>query len=370
MGLRLAIDARYPRESFPGIGRHLDNLLRSLPGAAGPHDELLALVPRSPAAGVTGVPSALRPRSLAEQWRLPGQVAAARPDALLAPYAFTALRCPCPRALLVYDDTALDPRHGLRPVWRRLVAEAWLRASARRSALLLTLSESARRALATRFPARAGDLVVTGSAPDPAFGPRSARQCDEAQRALGLTPPYFVHLGTDRPHKNVGALVRALPATGLPAQGVGLALAGPGQRPRPGDPPWLKRLGLVPDELLPALLSGALAVVLPSLDEGLGLPALEALACGAPVAAARRGALPEVLGDCGLLFDPLDERQLAQALLDLARQPGLRADLAGRGPARAARFEWRGVAERTLAACRRAAAAPSRWPGASGRWAA
>ena len=72
--------------------------------------------------------------------------------------------------------------------------------------------------------------------------------------------------------------------------------------------------GLVDDADLPALYGGATAVVLPSLEEGFGLPALEAMACGAPVVASRRGALPEVVADAGVLVDPEDESALAAAL--------------------------------------------------------
>ena len=357
MGLRLAIDARYPRESFPGIGRHLDNLLAALPSVLEPGDQLLALTlddRRLPAA-VQRLAAPLRPRSLAEQLCLPAVARASRADVLLSPYAFTALRAPCPRALLVYDTIALDEHHGLRPAWRRVVARAWLRMAAGRSATLITLSEAARGALAAAIGAGKHSVTVTGSAPDPAFRPQPPAAVAEARQALGLPREYFVHLGANRPHKNVGALLRAFAASGLPARGLGLALAGPGHEPRRDEPPGVRRLGRVGDPLLPGLLAGAAARVLPSLDEGFGLPALEAMACGSPVAAASRGALPEVLGGAGLLFDPLDEPQLAQALQRLADDGALRAELRARGPARAASFSWPDVAARTLAACRAAA---------------
>jgi glycosyltransferase involved in cell wall biosynthesis len=101
--------------------------------------------------------------------------------------------------------------------------------------------------------------------------------------------------------------------------------------------------GLVDDVDLPALYGGASVVVLPSLEEGFGLPALEAMACGTAVVASRRGALPEVVGDAGVLVDPEDERALAAALVRVLGSAGERADLARRGLARAAQF----TAERT-----------------------
>ncbi len=363
MGLRLVIDARYPRDSFPGIGRHLDNLLAALPSVLEPGDQLLALTldDRPLPATVQSLPAPLRPRSWAEQLRLPAVARASRADVLLSPYPFTALRTPCPRALLVYDTIALDARHGLRPGWRRLVARAWLRAAARRSTALLTLSETARGALSAVIGHGERRVTVTGSGPDPAFHTQPPAAVAEARQALGLPREYFLHLGANRPHKNAPALLRAFTASGLHARGLALALAGPGHEPRGEGPPGVVRLGHVADALLPGLLAGAVALVLPSLDEGLGLPALEAMACGTPVAAASRGALPEVLGQAGLFFDPLDERQLGHALERLAGDGALRAELAARGQARAASFTWPDVAARTLAACR--AAVTGRVPG-------
>jgi glycosyltransferase involved in cell wall biosynthesis len=90
-------------------------------------------------------------------------------------------------------------------------------------------------------------------------------------------------------------------------------------------------------------------VVLPSLFEGFGLPALEALACGAPLLAANATSLPEVTGDAALLLDPHDPDAWAAAMRRALRDPDLRADLARRGPARAAQFTWARTAEETLA---------------------
>ena len=83
-----------------------------------------------------------------------------------------------------------------------------------------------------------------------------------------------------------------------------------------------------------------MAFVYPSLWEGFGLPALEAMACGTPVLASTAGALPEVVGDAALPLDPRDVGQMASALRRLRTDPGLVAALAAAGPARAAAFSW------------------------------
>jgi len=102
--------------------------------------------------------------------------------------------------------------------------------------------------------------------------------------------------------------------------------------------------GYVADADRAALLSGAEALVYPSLYEGFGLPVLEAMACGTPVVASTAGALPEVLGDAALLVDPYKEDALAQAIRAAAEDQGT---LRRRGLERAARFSWRRTADET-----------------------
>jgi glycosyltransferase involved in cell wall biosynthesis len=103
--------------------------------------------------------------------------------------------------------------------------------------------------------------------------------------------------------------------------------------------------GYVSDETLAALYSTALALVLPSFDEGFGLPAAEAMACGTPVAAITGGALPEVVGDAGLLFSPTDPTAIADCLEQLLANDDLHARCAAAGIECARRHRWSRVAE-------------------------
>jgi glycosyltransferase involved in cell wall biosynthesis len=112
--------------------------------------------------------------------------------------------------------------------------------------------------------------------------------------------------------------------------------------------------GYVPDDDLPAIYSGAQALVLPSLYEGFGLPVLEAMACGTPVACSSTTSLGEVSGAAAVHFDPTDDRAIAGVLRDLLRNASLMDDLGRRGLRRASEFSWQRVAAETLAVYARA----------------
>jgi len=106
--------------------------------------------------------------------------------------------------------------------------------------------------------------------------------------------------------------------------------------------------GFLPDEDLALLYSDALAVAMPSLSEGFGLPAVEAISCGTPVIAARGGAVAEVVGPAGLFFDPLDTTEIAATIRRVASDPELLAKLRAACPGQAARFSWSRTASATL----------------------
>jgi alpha-1,3-rhamnosyl/mannosyltransferase len=107
-------------------------------------------------------------------------------------------------------------------------------------------------------------------------------------------------------------------------------------------------LGFVPDDDFPALMTGATAFLFPSLFEGFGLPALEAMACGTAVIASSTTSLPEVCGDAALLVEPSDPAALARALERIANDAPLRQQLGRRGLERAASFTWQRTAAATL----------------------
>jgi len=210
-------------------------------------------------------------------------------------------------------------------------------------------------------PARRIDVVY--EAADRRFARVEPAAVAAVARRLGLPERYFLFVGTREPRKNLRRLLDAYALVAEPAA-PDLVVAG-----RPG---WLAEdlggqaaalgiarrvhfTGEVEDEDLPALYSGALAFVFPSLYEGFGLPTLEAMACQTPVIASTGGSLPEIVGPAALLIDPFDVPALARAMERIWREPALREELVERGLARAGQFSWRRAAEETLDVYRRAA---------------
>ncbi|HEX5871896.1 MAG TPA: glycosyltransferase family 1 protein, partial [Longimicrobium sp.] len=170
---------------------------------------------------------------------------------------------------------------------------------------------------------------------------------------LALPPRYFLFLGVITPRKNVGNLCRAFQRYVDAGGDAHLVMAGapdghgenvPEQTCTGAALARIHRLGYVPHGDLPALYSGARALVYPSRYEGFGLPMLEAMACGTPVLAARAGSLPEVAGDAALFFDPDDVQGIADGMLRVDRDGEVADTLRTRGHARAAQFDWASVA--------------------------
>jgi len=201
----------------------------------------------------------------------------------------------------------------------------WRVASAvRRSDHLLAPSEAVAFGLERYLRVPAGRVTVLSPVPRPVFR-RPARDAVEAlRRELGLPARYFLVTGSRSRRKNLGLLADAWRrAAAELGPEVGLVAAGPG-RPVPGAS---RELGWVELERLPALLAGAIAWLNPSLYEGSPAGALEALACGTPALVSGRGALPRAVGLAGLVLDPHDPGQWAEAMVAVACHEDLRPRL-------------------------------------------
>jgi alpha-1,3-rhamnosyl/mannosyltransferase len=204
-------------------------------------------------------------------------------------------------------------------------------------------------------PAERCDVIPHGVEPE--FGQPVDETIREAvRRRYGLPDRYLLQVGTVQPRKNYETTLRALARIPVDARLPLVAVGGAGW----GDSsigetvarlaltPWVRFVGYAGLPDLPALYQMAQAAVFPSLDEGFGLPVLEAFAAGTPLAASNAGALAEVAGEAALLCDPLDDVALAANLQEVIHDASTRARLVAAGRARAQQFTWSGSASAHL----------------------
>jgi len=268
-----------------------------------------------------------------------------------------------PQVVTLHDLNVLESPELSTPEWRAR-RTARIRQTLQRADRVLSYSDQGARSLHALlgFPRERVAVVPPGvDAARFARPPAAALSAALARHGLDGAP-YVLSLGALSERKNQRGLLAAFARaarSGLPSEWR-LVLGGPRgddaaslrEHARQAGLPDARVLlpGFLPEADLPAVLAGAAIYCCASLHEGFGLPVLEAQAAGAPVLSSDRGALPETVGDCGVLFDPRDEAAFADALLRLARDEAGRAALAQEGPARVARdFRWDDVARRTLA---------------------
>ncbi len=256
----------------------------------------------------------------------------------------------------------------LTPI-RQARARRMLRRLRHEAAHLVTISETSRREIIATLGWPADQVTNTSLAVEPpswtAAEAAAARAL--ATESVGVAEgDYFLHVGTVERRKNIGRLIEAYRQSGsrralvlagpdgwqAAAEMAGaadlLVSAGPAARQAAGRArviraDWMERTALL------GLLQGAAALLAPSLAEGFGLPAVEAMALGTPALTSDMGACAEVAGDGALLVAPRDVRQLADALAALDRDPGLRGSLAERGRKRARAFSAAAYAARLAA---------------------
>ena len=302
-------------------------------------------------------------RILWEQVVQPGAVRRAGVDLLHGPAFVGPLFSACPQVITIHDLSFLRYPQNFR-AGNRLYLRTLTRLSVRRARRLIAVSESTGQDLMRYYGLPPSRIEVVPNGVDDRFRPWSEAEIADFRAKKGLPERFLLFVGTLEPRKNVAGLIQAYAC--LPQPRPPLMLV--------GGKGWLYDeifarvealnlsdevhfVGYVAAEDLPGWYNAALIFVYPSLYEGFGLPPLEAMACGAPVIAADTSSLPEVVGEAGLLVDPLDVEALAAAMNRLLTDRTLRDALRAAGPERAAAFSWQETARRTAAVYRRAVAA-------------
>jgi glycosyltransferase involved in cell wall biosynthesis len=337
-----------------------------------------AEVRRVAAARVANVAAAADSRrSLADLTRMSRALSGSGADILIFPTAYTYVPVVTrARKIVVIHDVIVEtyptltvPRPLARWLWNLKIGLARAQADA-----IVTVSEHSRRGLIERFKLPADRLFVVGEASDPVFRVLETPEPTPPLRALGLpgSGRTVVYVGGFGPHKNLGTLIDVFARVAAEPrfEDVRLVMVGDyrheafhtefnilrEQVRRHGLANRVVFTGFLDDEDLVVLLNLATVLVLPSLLEGFGLPAIEAAACGCPVIATTASALPDVLGAGALYVDPCAPDELHARLVDVLESESVRAALRQAGLAAAARLTWEAAANDMLDVVRHVAA--------------
>jgi glycosyltransferase involved in cell wall biosynthesis len=376
--MRVAFNAQLLSEPRSGTGRYIYNLLDAL-GKVDASTEIhvlsthtLAQRPATPATlrwealplGGLAARSAAMEKVFWEQRGFPSAARSLKVDLMHVPYFAPPVRAYHIPALVTILDVisqrlpAYRTSLGLR-AYSQFVARAAHRASA-----IIAISHHCKGDIVDLLGISPERIHVTYLAADPRLRPASREAQQELRQRLGLPGHVVLNVGGMDRRKNIAGLIQAFAEVyrQLANPDLRLFIAGdPGKLG--GDPlfpdwrPLARDLGVgdhivcapVAEEDLATLYSAADCFVFTSLYEGFGLTPLEALACGAPVVCSNRTSLPEVVGDAGLLVDPLDTRALSAAIAHVLTAPESAQELRARGIARARQFTWEQTARQTLA---------------------
>jgi len=334
--MRIALDAGPLAIPSGGVRRYTEELSRAL-AENFPEDEIWLLSDQGfqPPVGPANLKTGRGPRNLLERrwwlWGLQGEISRIGID-LFHGTDFAVPYLPLGPSVMTLHDLSPWMDSGWHAEADRVRTRTPMLLRLGLAGMVITPSEAVREQAIRRFRLQEGRVVAV-----PHAAGRNFRPVEQPP----ASPGYLLYVGTLEPRKNLAFLLdiwREL----RQQHPIDLVLAGRRREdfPEPPAERGLHMLGLTPEEELPKLYSGALAVVYPSYYEGFGLPVLEAMQCGAAVIASRDPAISEVAGDAAILVDANDGRAWREALTSLVEHPAESRPWREKALARAGEFSW------------------------------
>jgi len=343
----LALDAR---ANATGIGRYTDQLLGGLRKAL-KNVELWCIAHPSSHAKLAGqvdrvIESSAPMYSLEAQMKVPGLV-----------HGASLLHCTHYDIPALYDRplsvTIHDVTHLIDPSFRdsfkgRVLAKSLMKLAVTKARRIITVSQYSKRMIVEHLGGSEDRISVIHLQASSVFTPMEGQEAARAvQQELGITRPFFLFVGNLKPHKNLPVLLQALALLlSRRRDAPSLVVVGKDAKNERRLRSFATQLTIqdrvhwvsgISDELLRACYSAAQATVVPSRQEGFGLPVVESMACGTPVICADAASLPEIAGGCALLFDPSSPEECCERLTQIL-ESNLRGQLSSKGIKRASQF--------------------------------
>jgi len=353
--MRIAIDARKLHDF--GIGTYIRNVLRGLARLDSQTEYVLLCRPGDADIAADLGPNfrtvieTSRPYSFGEQFKIPLSLVRERAHLLHEPHYVLPPATRCRAVVTIHDCIHLMFPQYLPGSLAHFYARASMWSAVRKADRVMTVSDASKRDILRFFDIPPEKVEVIYNAIDERFlAEPDEERMERIKQRYQLDHPFLLYVGNIKPHKNLERLVEGFAKARHQGLGdVRLVIVGDQLSKYPPLRQAVHRhrldkdvrfLGFQPYDMLAVFYRLARAFVFPSLYEGFGLPPLEAMACGTPVVTSNVSSLPEVAGDAAVLVDPYDTDSIADGILRVVTDDGLRQELTRRGLARARGFSW------------------------------
>ncbi len=365
--MRIGIDARFYSES--GVGRYLRNLISNLMVSDKKNEYFIFLLPKDfdefeNSKNFQKVKTECSWYGFAEQFNLPKLLKQYNLDLVHFPHFNVPIFYTGKFVVTIHDlihqhhamtrATTLNPftfkikQFGYRKVFKTAVTK---------SLKVLVPSESVKKLLVDEWNVGTEKIIVTHEAVDNEIlsinEKIAGKNIEKVLQKFKINGDFIFYVGNAHPHKNVDGLIKAFLILKQRYPNLKLVLSGYDHyfwervRKESNDPSIIYT-GFVSDEELVALFKSARLFVLPSFEEGFGIPVLEAMACGCPVVCSNTSSLPEVAGNAAIFFDPSDQKDLINKISKVLDDEDYKKSLISKGKKRVKLFNWKRLAEQTL----------------------
>ena len=370
---RIGIDARFYGPVGKGLGRYTQEIVDNIIKLDQDNEYVIFLRRenfnefQADEKRVKKVLADVRWYSLAEQILMPYYIRRERLDLMHFPHFNVPVLCPVKFIVTIHDLILIkfptSRATALGPVFYKMKNLAYrvvISLAVKRAEKVLTVSAYTKDEIAKQFKINSNKVTVTYEGVAELADANEFMDAGAALSKYGISQPYLLYVGNAYPHKNLEGLIKVFSEINKSLPDLKLVLVGK-------EDYFYRRLkqyaenffaeggqiifpGYVPDNELAALYANAALYVFPSFYEGFGLPPLEAMARGLPVASSNKTCLKEILGEAALYFNPDDETDMKNKIERALKDEKLRENLRNRGYEQARKYSWRDCAEKTLAA--------------------